>query len=155
MKKQIWASYSVDTMALSWRYSNQSIKMTSQLHLLPRLTTSGPTSLLPLHTLISQTGVTSPFYIHELWSRQSIKTPADPAPQWRIPCAAVASTSSCDPKLQPFSNCLRGQNMWQSMAKSLDCVEKDRPKRRHMRQNRYRWQSCAESCSSTYPQYSL
>jgi len=93
VKKQIGA-------VLSWRYGNQSVKMTSQLHLLPTLTTSGPTSLLPLHALISQTGVTLPFYISELSSRHSIKTPADLATQRRIPCAAaaaVASTSSCDP----------------------------------------------------------
>jgi hypothetical protein len=50
----------------------------------------------------------------------------------------VASTSSCDPKLQSFSNCLRGQNMWQSMVKGPGCMEKDRPRRRHTRQNRYR-----------------
>jgi hypothetical protein len=48
----------------------------------------------------------------------------------------VASTSSCDPKLQPLSNCLRGQNMWQSMVKGPDCMEKDRPRRRHTQQNR-------------------
>jgi hypothetical protein len=66
VKKQTGASYSVDTAVLSWRYSNQSIKMTSQHHLLPRLTTSGLISLLPMHAVISQTGVTLPFYIHEL-----------------------------------------------------------------------------------------
>jgi len=72
--------YSVGTAVLSWRYSNHSIKMTSQFHLLPKLTTSGPTSLLRMHALISQTGVTLPFYIYELWSRHSIRTPADLAP---------------------------------------------------------------------------
>jgi hypothetical protein len=65
VKKQTGASYSVGTTGLSCRYGNQSIKMTSQLHLLPRLT-NGLTSLLPLHALISQTEVTLHFYIYEL-----------------------------------------------------------------------------------------
>jgi hypothetical protein len=65
VKKQTEASYLVGTTVLSWWYGNQSIKMTSQLHLLPRLT-SGPTSLLLLHALISQRGVTLPFYVYEL-----------------------------------------------------------------------------------------